>query len=471
MKIWPLIKSFFSKSSPSVYVKSNHGNNPYSSSYSRYSPSNYLRYFSQFPQIIAFKKVMDNNVIGNDPPIPTFTNVKSQRDMEMLIEFWNSWSERVSVSGDESWGIYLRQLVQTYVISGKVFTLIRYHEDYNYGVGLQVLTRDCLDTTFGTIPTPYKMVDGEKLVAYRGEVFANSGRKVGYLFRSNSFFSNSPFSSTFPSQAYMPTLDVLYLKNISDYGNVDHFPEDLISIQEVIDNINKIEKSYTNALMIAASKMGFIVSKNESDVFIDPVLPDGDIQEQGGSLPSQFTGSAIETLPPGFEFQSFDASGPTGDVVGFRKDMQKLISATLGIDYATNTGDLSSTNYSSTKYGAAVTRDAYRSYQKIIEEQICRPLIKRLILKGVEGGYLKFKSPKSIDQCLMTPWKFRAWSSIDAIKESVAAKHNLSSGVTSPQRVASSLGVDIENILTEVKQFKNLLEKNGLTMEDLSKFK
>jgi capsid protein len=82
----------------------------------------------------------------------------------------------------------------------------------------------------------------------------------------------------------------------------------------------------------------------------------------------------------------------------------------------------------------------------------------------------KVKVPyEEIDRYIAPEWQPRRWDWVDPLKDVQAKIMELKNGLTTRTRICAEQGIDFEDILEEIKREKQLMDKYGVTIQDIDK--
>ena len=220
-------------------------------------------------------------------------------------------------------------------------------------------------------------------------------------------------------------------------------------------------EAYMDTAIVAAragaAKMGFIKTDRDVD-------PSGSIADEDGQLYEELEPGVIGQIGIDDDFIGFDPKYPHEGFGPFIKVNQRGIAAGLEVSYHTLTGDLTDVNFSSIRSGVLEERESWKvlqnSFAESINERIylrwlaASDLVGRAAKLGLrrEGFYERFSEHR---------WQGRRWSWVDPLKDIKAVIESINAGLTSPQRVASEMGVDINEVLDQIANFqKTMITKN-----------
>ena len=413
------------------------------------------------------------HVVGPHGPQPVFKEIPSKRDREALERFWKEWSRHPTASGRESWSQFLRQMVHSRTTDGRVFAIVRRHNDYKFGSALTPLTRDWL-FGWGLHGSDHKvMYMGEDLDVTDGIARAPSGRIKAYQFYQDykqAYRTQSVASYGFYTWQELPSGGPVMV----DANNVlDHFtpispndfhgtPGPMIPLVRLLQQIDDLDDYTLKAMHNASLKAGFI-----KQLVGSPAIDWND--KEAMLPPDEVNETLLEYLPEGHEYQGLDLKAPNANMVMYRDTLTKNAAAAAGVNHASLTGDLSGVNFSSTRHGELQARDSFRLAQRDLERDVCHPAFMAAIETAWMTGKLSI-SMKTLDTLKSTEWRGRSWSWVDPQRDASASSKLLEMGATSPQAICSGLGADFETVIEEIKQAKEFMEKAGLTPADLQAF-
>lgn len=203
-----------------------------------------------------------------------------------------------------------------------------------------------------------------------------------------------------------------------------------------IKMLNAHREAELVASRMAASKMGFFVSETGEETPADDY-------DNGVPLIDAEPGT-FHQLPAGVDFKAFDPNHPATAFAEFQKNILRGTASGLGVSYASLSGDLSDTSYSSVRQGALEERDQYRSLQGFFREHFVMRAYAIWLRHVMEFGYINLPVTKFDKFYAATTFRPRGWSWVDPQKEIAAAGEALHLGIMSPQDVAAQYGRDFE---------------------------
>lgn len=226
-------------------------------------------------------------------------------------------------------------------------------------------------------------------------------------------------------------------------------------------DIHQIGKFYEAAVIAAragASKMGFIIDKDGNKHAMD----DDDVEkDDDGNLIEEFEPGMIGNLSGDKTFQSFDPKYPHEVFDPFTKALKRDTAMGLNVSYHALTGDLTDVNFSSIRTGTLEEREKWKVKQDSFSACVLVPIFLRWLGNAATHGRFGSGLPHNdtVSRYAEHRWQGRRWSWVDPKKDIEAIIAAMNAGLTSPQRVASEMGVDVEEVLEEIAAFQKRVEE------------
>lgn len=203
-----------------------------------------------------------------------------------------------------------------------------------------------------------------------------------------------------------------------------------------IKMLNAHREAELVASRMAASKMGFFTSESGDETPVD---------DYDNGVPTiDAEPGTFHQLPAGVDFKAFDPSHPATAFAEFQKNILRGTASGLGVSYASLSGDLSDTSYSSVRQGALEERDVYRMLQQFLVEHFVLPAYSIWLRHVMEFGYIPLPVTKFDKFYSATVFRPRGWQWVDPQKEISAAGEAMHLGIMSPSDVAAQYGRDFE---------------------------
>jgi len=223
------------------------------------------------------------------------------------------------------------------------------------------------------------------------------------------------------------------------------------------------------ASRIGAQQMGFF---SGGDGGLDGMSDNGEASHDVDGLEMEAEAGVFRGLPEGTTFTAFNPDYPHQQFDMFFKSCLRGIASGIGVAYHGFANDLEGVNFSSIRAGVMEERDEWMVLQNWFIEAILIPLYEAWLEMALLSGAITMPNGSALPTAKMSKfmahsWQGRRWAWVDPLKDLKAAKMAMDENLTSPQRIAASQGVDIEDVLDEIKRFKEMLKEKGLDEGDL----
>lgn len=326
-----------------------------------------------------------------------------------------------------------------------------------YGFALQHLDVERLDTKYNVAPA-----EGRNAVVMGVEV--NSFRKpVAY-----HLFESHPGDGVTGgrNRIRVPADEIIH-----DF--VPEMPEQLRGIPWMhaamlsMHHLGEFEQSAMIAARKGADTLGFFVSPDGT------VPPSADGSEDGEPITVSVPGT-YDTLPAGYDFRSQDSKYPDQVFAGFTKSFLRRISSGLNVAYNSLANDLEGVSFSSIRSGVLEERDQWMMLQGWFIESFLEPVFEEwlgyALLNGaiIQTGGSALPASKR-EKFSAHVWQGRRWSWVDPLKDIEASVAAINNGLNSPQNIIASLGMDAEDVLTDIARFQAMALAKGVILADPNK--
>lgn len=221
--------------------------------------------------------------------------------------------------------------------------------------------------------------------------------------------------------------------------------------------LNGHREAELTAARAAASKMGFFESDTGEEYTADGVADDG-------SLIEDFEAGTLHQLPRGVTFKPFDPSHAGSAFSDMQKFILHGLAVGLGPSYASLSGDMADTSYSSVRQGALDERDFYKVLQTFFREHFLERYYAIWLRHVMEFGYIPLPVTRFDKFFGATSFRARGWSWVDPQKEIVALVKGMESGILSPQAASAQYGKDFEETCAEWARDIEAAQASGLEL-------
>jgi len=328
-----------------------------------------------------------------------------------------------------------------------------------WGMALQLLDIDRLDTGYNVAPEA-----GKGQVRMGVEIDA-WGRPVAYWLRTRHPGDHYDVSGTLRGEqrVRVPAADIVHAyvcDRPEQYRGVPWMHASMPAMNQ--------EAGYEEAALVAArvgaAKMGFITTPDG-----EPVGAADSQDETGDTFYKEADPGTFDVLGPGQSFQAFNPDYPTAMYADFVKTNLRAIASGLGVAYHALANDLEGVNFSSIRSGTLEERDAWMAVQEWFVESVMERLWAEWLPSALAFGQITLANGSplplgKLDKFRPHVFTGRRWDWVDPLKDIQADVAAIDAGLQSPQRVASKLGRDYEDLLVEIKAAQDLRDKLGVTL-------
>ena len=233
----------------------------------------------------------------------------------------------------------------------------------------------------------------------------------------------------------------------------------------VADDLASLMDAELDASKMAAKWLALIKTPNP----LDRQMGLGVTAGTNGEPIEELENAIIEYLRPGEEVTLTSNPRPGTNFPPFVRLVLCMFSVTTGIPYELLSGDYQGMNYST---GRTIRND----FRKVLRplwgrhiRQFCRPAINGFFDSAALHGKINMPGYFSDPQpWLRTEWQPPGMESTDPLRESKANIDDVSALHRSPQEIIQARGRDPEEVLLEIKEFRELCDKYGLAPEQVS---
>lgn len=234
--------------------------------------------------------------------------------------------------------------------------------------------------------------------------------------------------------------------------------------------LHGFEESAVFAARVGASHMGFFTQPVNEGGPISPDSLGANKDDSTGQLMTDVEPGALDLLPPGMDFKSFDARYPSEAFAPFTNNRKHTMSAGLDVTYHSLTADMTKVNYSSARIAELAERDNWRALQQWFIGGFVLPVFKDWLEMSLLAGNITLpngsalpvaKLDKFIDGVIV---QARGWDWVDPLNEAQAAQLALQEGLTTHTKVVASKGGDFEDNVIELALEKEMLAKHKVTL-------
>ncbi len=390
--------------------------------------------FKNGPYTARYEKLIRTNVVGSNGVAlqvkPLDNNGQVDASASKVIEAsFKRWAKRgnCDVTRSLSWRQVQDQVALAIPRDGEALLRLvsNYGNDHQFAV--QTIDVELLD-----IELNREALDGKNRIVMGIEVDEWSA-PVRYHFRDSSMQTGRTRSWSHPAS------EIIHLFNPFFADQKRGYPE-TAAIMQSLRTQEAYEDAEVTAARAAASKMGIITGAAG-----DEMTPD----EETGGEEMEMAPASFQRLKSGETLTPLDFSHPNTAFPEFIKSLLHRVAASLGLSFASLSGNLSEVNYSSIRWGGLEEREYWKLCQALVIEGLCDrvysawlevQLLANLLLDLPIGKYRKFNAAS---------WQGRRWAWVDPLNEMKAIELGLAMRIITPSQVAQEQGMDLEDVLQQ----------------------
>jgi lambda family phage portal protein len=235
----------------------------------------------------------------------------------------------------------------------------------------------------------------------------------------------------------------------------------LASAMLTVHQIGAYQESAVIAARAGASKMGFYKRTGAGAGNLAALAGE---QDEDGDFIDDFTPGHLGVLPDDYDFVGFDPKYPHENYDPFLKTNHRDIATGLGVSYHALTGDLTDVNFSSIRSGTLEEREAWKVRQDGCAAAVLERVYQRWLgAAAFNGRFGQGSQEDVVMRAADHQWQGRRWSWVDPLKDIQATVAAINAGLTSPQRVAAEMGVDVEEVLAQIAAWQAMVAEKRVT--------
>lgn len=180
------------------------------------------------------------------------------------------------------------------------------------------------------------------------------------------------------------------------------------------------------------------------------------IDDSSIELPESVEVGTMRFLDDGITPHFVDPHNPT-NIEFYLKSTNQEVARSLGVSYATLTGDLREVNYSSIRQGTTAERRGFRRTQNFLRRKMHNVIFKEWLLIEL----LTNKITPSQYALVLAHFSFKpqGWEYIDPSKEVAANSKAIDSGFKTRVEVLREKGIEYDTYLDELEKEKLIVAK------------
>ena len=361
---------------------------------------------------------------------------------DMIEKAWREWGSKknCTVTGQSTWFDVQRLVLRSVARDGDC--IVRMVRD-SKGLRLQMIEGDRLDLNYNVAR---KTGINEIVMGVEMDKF---GAPIAY-----HILDKHPSAvSTAQTKRERITADQIIHPLMTDRIAQTRGVPWMVSAMTRLQMLGGYEEAELTSARISSSKMGFLV-KDRAEGYV------GDVDSDGSTFMEVEPG-AIEELPMGTRFESWNPDHPTGNYSNFVKSCLRGIAAGLGVSYNMIANDLEGVNYSSIRAGLLDEREFYKAVQRWYIDTLITPVFEAWLETNILNGSLNLPMAK-FNKFNAPQFMPRRWAWVDPERDINAQIKAIDARLKSKRAVISETGGDIEDTLREIAQDEELEDQLGV---------
>lgn len=400
----------------------------------------------------SFLRMLEQHVVGPDGirmqlkardangALDTFANTRIEEEFAL-------WSQRKNCDTRArlTFRAMQKMVVRSLARDGEVFIRkVRKFRPSRHKFSLQLLPPEFIDET---------LFDDFRNIRCGIEYDAND-RPAAYYAKQSKWSDGSIVLGNGRNYIRIPADEIVHVF-MSEYAGQSRGLPWCISSMIRLHHIGSYEEAEVVAARLAAAKMGFFKRPEGTGALAD--------SEDAPELNIDVSPGSMFELPPGYEFEKFDAQHPSGNYAAFVKAALKGIAAGLGVDYPTIASDLEGVNYSSIRAGLLETRELWKSLQREFKEQFLDEIFPDWLDSALAFDLLNPLPMAKFDKFNKATWQFRGWAWVDPDKDASATLKLIAANMKSRTQALAEQGIDFEELCEQIAEEKKILKSYGLS--------
>lgn len=362
---------------------------------------------------------------------------------------WGDWGERATCTADGRmcWREFVGAALEAVARDGEALVELLPGFPNAFGFAVRLLDVDLLDENYNE---PAR--DGQNRIA-QGVELDKWGRPVAY-----HLWTRHPMAQMATGdrkRERIPASRILHLGRPRRVGQVRYEPW----LTPVLVPLRMLDE-YLNAELVAART----ASENLGFIQKSPDAPGPDTDDPtAGSREFQTAKGTVQELAIGETFQSWDSNHPNAVLPAFVREIKAQVANGLNVAYASLTGDMSQSNYSSSRLALNGERDRWRIDQQWLAEALCAPVFVMWLRQAVIWQQVRLPGP--VAQYTDHEWEPRGFEYVDPEKDIAADLKEVAAGVNSLTRIAALRGRDLRTVLLERRAEQALAEELDVAID------
>ncbi len=406
---------------------------------------------------VKFVGMVRNNIIGPSgirlqARVEDAPNKPDRLANSAIEAAWADWSAGCDITGRQS----LRDLCETLVGSlpsdGEFLVrLVRGADAANkYGIALQVVDVDRIDTTFN------RAASGSSNAVIMGVEVNNYRRPVAL-----HLFAGHPNDGAGSDRKRIrldinDTLHKFKMERAEQMRGIPWMAPGMISLHHLAN----FKLSALLAAEHGANHYGFFTTPDGQS----PIGAD----DAGTTIATTQPGT-YDTLPAGSGFVPHESKYPNEVFGPFVKTTLQRIASGWRVAYHSLANDLEGVSYSSIRSGSLEERDRWSADQQWFIEVFMEPVFRAWLQQSLLMGAITMPNGSALPAAKATKfarhdWQPRRWDWVDPKGDMEAKILAVKAGLMAPQDLSAAMGYDFDDTITAIAAAQSLAAELGVQL-------
>lgn len=389
------------------------------------------------PTVSGYLDLMESKIYGDNGFILDL-DTKNEKFNNLIESKWNDWCKNCDLLENNDFRDFERMALLYYLRDGECFI---YMQNTPQGLQLKFINPENIDFDY----------DDQRRIR-KGIEFDKNGKVAFFYCKKNT--SGREYIK-------IPSTDMLHLKRTL-------YPEQVRGFSKIAPIILKIYQSnkYLESIIAQAniaSKMSIMaVPDDGADGFGGSDIDDDEVDNELKAETIELVDGRIYVMNKGFKLESLNQNQSL-NIEQFMLILDRQIARSLGVSYATYTGDLTKGNFASVRWGVDEERGNFKRLQNLIIRKIHTQIYERFIENLMMMGEI---SPSEYKLSLQNySFKTQGFPYIDPLKDTQAQILQIQNGLTTIKKTLSDKGIEIRSHARDLK------ESNDVILDELARLK